>query len=123
MLEIIYLKYYRPENNRGYSYFLLLIDSLSKCGCTVLSINQKAQLTKDSFGNKFSTSERNPKLFESDNGKKFVYKTFTDLVNKKHIERNSRDTSLGAVLAELFHRTLGDFSKKGCFSERKWSVD
>ena len=68
-VKIIYLKYYRPENNRSYSYVLLVIDSLSKCGWTVLLINQKAQLIKDSFGKKFTTSERIPKLFESDNGK------------------------------------------------------
>ena len=45
-LDILDLKDYGPENNRGYRYVLEIIDNFSKIGRTMPLKNKKAQ-TKD----------------------------------------------------------------------------
>ena len=42
-LDILELKDYSPENNRGYRYVLVVIDDFSKFGRTVLLKNKNAQ--------------------------------------------------------------------------------
>ena len=43
-LDILHLKVYGPENNRGYRYVLVIIDNFSKIGLTVpLKINMRKQ--------------------------------------------------------------------------------
>ena len=48
-LDILDLKDYGPENNRGYSYVLVIIDNFFKFGWTVPLKNKNAQTIKDSF--------------------------------------------------------------------------
>ena len=48
-LDILDLKDYGPENNRGYRYVLVIIDNFSKFGWTVPIKNENAQTIKDSF--------------------------------------------------------------------------
>ena len=50
-LDILDLKDYGPENNRGYRYVLVTIDNFSKYGWTVPLKNKNAQTIKDSFEN------------------------------------------------------------------------
>ena len=45
-LDIIELKDYGPENNRGYRYILFVIDKISKFVCKVPLKNKKAQIIK-----------------------------------------------------------------------------
>ena len=65
-LDILHLKDYGPENNRGYRYVLVAIDNFSKFGWTVPIKNKNAQTIKDSFENILISSKRKPNLIESD---------------------------------------------------------
>ena len=48
-LDILDLKDYGPENNRGFKYILAIIDNYSKFGWTVPLKNKNAPTVKDSF--------------------------------------------------------------------------
>ena len=70
-IDILDLKDYGPENNRGYRYVLVIIDNFSKFGWTVPIKNKNAQTIKDSFENILIGSKRKPNLIESDCVKEF----------------------------------------------------
>ena len=121
-LDILDLKDYGPENNRGYRYVLVVIDNSSKFGWTVPLKNKVAQTIKDSFENILISSKRKPNLFESDRGKEFYNNIFQDFLNKNNIKLYSRSSSYGAVFAERFNRTIRDLLKKIVFEhgDGKW---
>ena len=121
-LDILDLKDYGPENNRGYRYVLVTIDNFSKYGWTVPLKNKKALTIKDSFENILISSKRKPNLIESDRGKEFYYNIFQDFLNKNDIKLYSRNSSHGAVFAERFNRTIKDLLKKIVFEQgvAKW---
>ena len=114
-LDILDLKDYGPENNRGCRYVLVTIDNFSKFGWTIPLKNKNAQTIKDSFENILINSKRKPNLIESDRGKEFYNNIFQDFLNKNNIKLYSRNTSLGAVFAERFNRTIRDLLKKIVF--------
>ena len=114
-LDILDLKDYGPENNRGYRYVLVTIDNFSKFGWTVPLKNKNAQTIKDSFENILINSKRKPNLLESDRGKEFYNNIFQDFLNKNNIKLYSRNSSYGAVFAERFNRTIRDLLKKIVF--------
>ena len=114
-LDILDLKDYGPKNKRGYRYVLVLIDNFSKYGWTVPLKNKNAQTIKDSFENILLSSKRKPNLIETDRGKEFYNNIFQDFLNKNIIKIYSRNTSLGAVFAERFNRTIRDLLKKPVF--------
>ena len=70
-LDILDLKDYGPENNRGYRYVLVIIDNFSKFGGTVPLKNKNAQTIKDSFENILISSKRKPNSLEGDRDKGF----------------------------------------------------
>ena len=121
-LDILDLKDYGPENNRGCRYVLVIIDNFSKFGWTVPLKNKNAQTIKESFENILISSKRSPNLIESDRGKEFYNNIFQDFLNKNDIKLYSRNTSLGAVFAEGFNRTIRDLLKKIVFEQgdAKW---
>ena len=121
-LDILDLKGYGPENNRGYRYVLVTIDNFSKFGWTLPLKNKNAQTIKDSFENILINSKRKPNLIETDRGKEFYNNIFQDFLNKNNIKLYSRNTSLGAVFAERFNRTIRDLLKKIVFEkcDAKW---
>ena len=114
-LDILDLKDYAPENNRNYRYVLVTIDNFSKYGWTIPLKNKNSRTIKDSFENILITSKRKPKLIETDGGKEFYNTIFQDFLNKNDIKLYSRNTSLGAVFAERFSRTIRDLLKKIVF--------
>ena len=116
-LDILDLKDYGSENNRGYRYVLVVIDNFSKFGWTIPLKNKIAQTIKDSFENMLTNSNRKPNLIESDRGKEFCNNIFQDLLNKNNIKLFSRNTSVGAVFAERFNRTIRDLLKKVVFEQ------
>ena len=116
-LDILDLKDYGPENNRGYRYVLVIIDNFSKFGWTSLLKNKNAQTIKDSFEKILINSKRKPNLIETDRGKEFYNNIFQDFLNKNDIKLYSRNTSLGAVFAERFNRTIRDLLKKIVFEK------
>ena len=114
-LDILDLKDYGPKNNRGYRYVLVNIDNFSKFGWTVPLKNKNAHSIKDSFENILISSKRKPTLLESDRGKEFYNNIFQDFLNKNNIKLYSRNTSVGAVFAERFNRTIRHLLKKIVF--------
>ena len=114
-LDILDLKDYGPENNRGYRYVLVVIDNFSKFGWTSPLKNKNAQTIKDSFENILINSKRSPNLIETDRGKEFYNNIFQDFLIKNNIKLYSRNSSYGAVFAERFNRTLRDLPKKIVF--------
>ena len=116
-LDILDLKDYGPENNRGYRYVLVTIDNFSKYGWTVPLKNKNAQTIKDSFENILKNSKRKPNLVESDRGKEFYNNIFQDFLNKNNIKLYSRNSSYGAVFAERFNRTIRDLLKRSVFEK------
>ena len=121
-LDILDLKDYGPENNRGHRYVLVTIDNFSKFGWTIPLKNKNAQTIKDSFENILTNSKRKPNLVESDRGKEFYNNIFQDFLNKNDIKLYSRKSSYGAVFAERFNRTIRDLLKKIVFEngDAKW---
>ena len=116
-LDILDLKDYGPENNRGYRYVLVVIDNFSKFGWTIPLKNKNAQKIKDSFENILISSKRKPNLIESDRGKVFYNNTFQDFLNKNDIKHYSRNSSYGAVFAERFNKTIRDLLKRPVFEK------
>ena len=116
-LDILHLKDYGPENNRGYRYVLVIIDNFSKFGWTVPIKNKNAQTIKDSFENNLISSKRSPNLIESDRGNEFYNNIFQDFLNKNNIKLYSRNSSYGAVFAERFNHTIRDLLKKIVFEK------
>ena len=123
-LDILDLKDFGSENNRGYRYVLVTIDNFSKYGWTIPLKNENAQTIKDSLENIIISSKRKPNLIENDRGKEFYNNTFQDFLNKNNIKHYSRNTSLGAVFAERFNRTIRDLLKRPVFEkgEGKWLI-
>ena len=116
-LDILDLKDYGSENNRGYRYVLVTIDNFSKFGWTVPLKNKNAQSIKDSFENILINSKRKPNLIESDRGKEFYNNIFQDFLNKNNIKHYSRNTYLGAVFAERFNKSIRDLLKRPVFEK------
>ena len=121
-LDILDLKDYGPENNRGYRYVLVIIDNFSKFSWTIPLKNKNAQTIKDSFENILISSKRKPNLIETERGKEFYNNIFQDFLNKNDKKLYSRNTSLGAVFAERFNRTIRDLLKRPVFEkgDGKW---
>ena len=122
-LDILDLEDYGPENNRGYRYVLGTIDNFSKYGWTVPIKNKNAQTIKDSFENIIMSSKRKPKSIESDRGKEIYNNIFQDFLNRNNIKLFSRNSSVGAVFAERFNRTIRDLLIKIVFEQgdSEWS--
>ena len=78
-LDILDLKDYGPENNRGYRYALVVIDIFSKHVWTVPLKNRNAQTIKDSSEKFLISSKRKPGLTESDRGREFYNNIFQDI--------------------------------------------
>ena len=116
-LDILDLKDYGPETNRGYRYVLVIIDNFSKFGWTSALKNKSAQTIKDSFENILISSKRSPNLIETDRGKEFYNNIFQDFLNKNNFKLYSRNSSYGAVFAERFNRTIRDLLKKPVFEK------
>ena len=116
-LDILDLKDYGPENNRGYRYVLVTIDNFSKFGWTVPLKNKNAQTIKDSVEKILISSKSSPNLIETDRGKEFYNNSFQDFLNKNNIKLYSRNSSIGAVSAERLNRTIKDLFKKPVFEK------
>ena len=121
-LDILDLKDYGPENNRGYRYVSVIIDNFSKYVWTVPLKNKIALTKKGSFENILINSERKPNLIESDRGKELYNNVFQDFLNKNNIKLYSRNKPYDAVFAERFNRTITDLLKKIVFEQgdAKW---
>ena len=116
-LDILDLKDYGPENNKGYRYVHVIIDNFSKFGWTLPLKNKNAITIKDSFENILISSKRRPNFLEGDRDRGFYNNLFQDFLNKNNINLYSRNSSYGAVFAERFNRTIRDLLKKPVFEK------
>ena len=93
-----------------------------KFGWALLLKNKNAQTIKDSFPNVLVTSKRKPNLIETDRGKDFYNTIFQNFLNNNNFKHYSRNTSLGAVFAESFNRTIRDLLERPVFErgESTW---
>ena len=121
-LDILDLKDYGPENNRGYRYILVVIDNFSRFGWTLPLKVKNAQTIKDSIENVLISSKRKPNIIETDRGKEFYNIFFQDFLIKNNIKFYSRNSSFGSVFAEKFNRTIRDLLKRPVFEkgESNW---
>ena len=116
-LDILDLKDYGLENNRGYRYVLVVIDNFSKFGWTIPLKNKNARTITNSFENILIRSKRKPNLNETDRGKEFYNNIFQDFLNKNDIKLYSRNSNPGAVFAERFNKTIRDLLKRPVFEK------
>ena len=113
--DLLDMNDYGIKNNKGYRYILVVIDNFSKFGWTILLKNNYAQSITDAFSQIITTSRRKPNLLETDDGKEYLNKTFTEFLNNHNIKKYSRYTDKGAVFAERFNRTTRNLLKKPVF--------
>ena len=97
---------------------MVVIDNFNNSGWTVPVKKRNAQTIKVSFENILMNSKRKPNLIETNDGSEFMNKIFSNFLNKINLNRYSRYTSLGAVVAERFNRTLRGLPKKPVFEKR-----
>ena len=108
---------YGIKNNKGYRYISVVIDNFSKFGWAIPLKNKYAQSITDAFSQIVKSSKRKPNLVETDDGKEYVNKIFTEFLSNHNIKRYSRNTTLGAVFAERFNRTIRNLLKKPVFEK------
>ena len=70
ILDILDLKDYGPQNNRGYRYVLIVIDKFRKFGCTRPLKNKIAVTIKDSFEKKFFDKFKKRTKFDRNRSRK-----------------------------------------------------
>ena len=109
---------YGRENNRGKRYVLLVNDNFSKFAWTIGLKNKNSQSIKDVFENILKTSERKSNLIETDSVKEFYNRIFQNFRNNNNYKLYSRITSLGAVFAERFNRTIRNLLGRPVFEKR-----
>ena len=87
-------------------------------GWTIPLKNKNAQPINDSSGKILLNSKTKPNLIETDSGKEFYNNNFQKFVKKNiNIKHYSRKTSLGAVFAEEFSRTIRNLLKRPVFEK------
>ena len=75
----------------------------------------KSPNTKRLFKNFLITSKRKPNLFETDRGNEVINNIFQIFLKNNNIKLFSRNTSLGAVFAERYNKTIIDLLKRPVF--------
>ena len=118
-MEFRYIRFKRLWSGkiRNFRYVLEVIDNFSKFGWTVPLKNKTAQTIKGSSENILASSKRNPDLAKTDRDRGFYIDVYQNFINIKNIELYSRKTSLGAVSAERFNRTIRGLPKKSVFEQ------
>ena len=112
-MDSIDLKNWDPKINKICREILVVVDTFNKSGWTISLENETRQLLKLSFGRIRTFSEKNWKnLFEIDDGKDIVIKWFNTFLEMTRIERSSRHTWKGAVLAKRFEKSSEISGKK-----------
>ena len=98
---------------------MVIIDNFSKFGWTTPLKNRNAQKITNPFENITIRSKRKPNLIETDPGKDFYNSILQDFLNKNNTKHFSRNTSLRAVFAERFIRTITDLLKDQFLKKKK----
>ena len=94
---------------------MLIVDNFSKYGWTVPLKNKNAQTVNDSFEKIISQAQKENQIYS----KRIVVRNFLTIFFKhnNNIKHYARNTSLGAVFAERFNRTIRDLRKRPVFEK------
>ena len=84
-LDILDLKEYGLEKNRGYWYILVVIDNFSSFGGTVALKSQNAETIKDSFEIIIRCAKRSLNSIETDWDEEFNIKIFQNSLNNNNL--------------------------------------
>ena len=88
-------------------YVFVVINKFSILGWTA-PLRENAQTEKNFFERVLISSQREPNLIESDQGKEFCNNTFQNFLKRSNIKISSINIPLNAVFAERINRTIGD---------------
>ena len=86
-LDILDLKDFGPENDRGFKKILVVINNFSKFVWTVPLKNKNAQTLTNSFENVLKSSKTKTNLFETDRGKEFTSKLLEEITLNTILEK------------------------------------
>ena len=84
---------------------------MSKFGWTIPLKKKYAHSKTVAFLEIIKLSNRKPNTLETDDGKEYVNKNFSEFINKHNIKMYSRNTPLGGVFAARFNRTIRNLLK------------
>ena len=82
-----------------------------------ISLKKSAQTVEGSLDETINTPEKSPKLFETDDGKAFVNRTFTGLLNLNNPKTYRHWTLQGAVSHERFNTTFSVILENPAFGK------
>ena len=102
---------------------MVVLDNFNKIGWTSPSKNRNAKMIKQSFQNVLISSNKRLIVIENDR-RKDCYNSifFQKFPDENIIKHYSRNTSLGAVFAESFNRSIRDLLKRPVFERRESSL-
>lgn len=118
LIEFIPLAY----KNKRYKYILVVIDTFSKFAWAKPLKNKTGIEVTNAMKLIFRESKRIPKNLQTDQGKEFYNKNFTNLMKEYNINHYSTYSKMKASIVERFNRTLmSNIFKNVKFVEtRKW---
>ena len=88
---------------------------MSNFGWTSPLKDKNVQTGNTSFENILLNLKKKSNLIESDRGEEFYNSNFQNILFYNNINHSSRNTSLGAVFAERFTKSVRNFFKKPVF--------
>ena len=100
------------QYNDGCNFILTVIDVFSKWGDAEAVPNKTGVRTTRALENIFTRTPRRPLRIETDHGKEFYNKKFSDLCDREGIHHFSTQSSNKACVAERFNRSLKELMYK-----------
>lgn len=94
------------KDNKGYKYILSVIDIFSKYGWAIPLKNKSGMEVTNAMKKIFVLDHRVPRNIQTDNGKEFYNKYFSELMLRNNINHYSTFSKLKASIAERFNRTI-----------------
>lgn len=92
--------------NKGFKYYLAVIDTFSKMGYAEPLKTKKAVEVRDAFERILERSNVVPKLLQTDQGTEFFNKDFGKLMEKHGINHYNTWTDKKAAIVERWNRTI-----------------
>jgi len=92
--------------NKGYKYYLAVIDTFSKMGYAEPLKTKKGPEVTDAFDRILKKTKQTPKNLQSDEGKEFFNSHFKALISKNNINLYNTFTDKKAAIVERWNRTI-----------------
>ena len=112
--------------NKGYAYFLLVIDVVSRFIWGEPMKTKEGPETKKAFETILKTAfPRHPEKLQTDDGREFFNKNFSDLMKKNNINHYSTESDQKAAIAERAIKTIKELINKLFTSKQShdWVTD